>query len=201
MKLKRILISVVVLLVLAAAITAFVKTRGPVSGGGDESSDENIPTIVSVQVGTLTNVTLHRYISGYATIEAAPATATEASGGAALATSTPGIIAGINVAAGQRVKKGDVLMELDSSTATFDYAKAELRRQQKLFAQQNTSLKNVEAAAAQLASLEVVAPVSGTVVRLNVRPGQAVDTTTTLAEIIDLDRLAISIKVPLAQAS
>lgn len=200
MKLKRILISIVVLLVLAGAIAAFVKTRGQASGGGDESSDENIPSIISVQVGALTNVTLHRYIGGYGMIEAAPATAKEASAGAALAASTAGIVSGVNVTEGQRVKKGDVLMELDSSTATFDYAKAELQRQRKLFAQQNTSLKNVEDAAAQLASLEVVAPVSGTVVRVNVRPGQAVDTTTSLVEIINLDRLAIAIKVPLAQA-
>jgi membrane fusion protein (multidrug efflux system) len=91
-------------------------------------------------------------------------------------------------------------MELNSATATFEYAKAELGRQKKLFAQQNTSLKNEEDAAAQLASLEVVAPVSGTVTAVNVQPGQSVDSTTTVAEIIDLDRLALSMKVPSAQA-
>ena len=91
-------------------------------------------------------------------------------------------------------------MVLNSPTATFDYAKAELERQKKLFAQQNTSLKNVEEASAQLASLQVIAPLSGTVTSVNVRPGQAVDTTTTVAEVIDLERLALSIKIPAAQA-
>lgn len=202
MKPKHILIGGIMLLCAAAGIIPIIKVHGP-SGGGDdddESASGNVPTIVSVQVGALTNITLHRYVSGYGTIEAAPAAANQPAAGGTLAAPSAGIVAKVNVIAGQRVKKGDMLMELNSTTATFEYARAELGRQKKLFAQQNTSLKNVEDAAAQLASLEVIAPVSGTVTRVNVQPGQSVDTTTTVAEIIDLNRLALSMKIPSAKA-
>lgn len=200
MKLKHILIGGIMLLCAAAGIVAIFKVHEPSGGGDDESASDNVPTIISVQVGTLTNITLHRYISGYGTIVAAPALANQPAAGATLAASTAGTVAKINVVAGQHVQKGDVLMTLNSATATFDYAKAQLERQKKLFAQQNTSLKNVEDASAQFASLQVVAPLSGTVTSVNVRPGQAVDPTTTVAEVMDLDRLALSVKIPAAQA-
>ncbi|HEV2327767.1 MAG TPA: efflux RND transporter periplasmic adaptor subunit [Verrucomicrobiae bacterium] len=200
MRPKQILIGGIALICAAAGIFAFVKLRGTAGTGADESADENVPTIVSVQVGELTNITLHRYISGYGTIEAAPAVANHPAAGGALAAPSAGIVAKINVVAGQRVQEGDILMTLNSATATFEYAKAQLERQRKLFAQQNTSLKNVEDAVAQVASLEVVAPVSGTVTSVSVQPGQSVDSTTTVADVIDLDRLALSIKIPSAQS-
>jgi membrane fusion protein (multidrug efflux system) len=205
MKPKHILIGGIMLLCAVAGIFAILKVHGS-GGGGDDDDDSdhsastNAATVIDVQVGTLTNVTLHRYVSGYGTVEAAPAAANQPAAGGALAAPSAGIVAKVNVIAGQRVQKGNILMELNSATATFEYAKAELGRQKKLFAQQNTSLKNEEDAAAQLASLEVVAPVSGTVTAVNVQPGQSVDTTTTVAEIIDLDRLALGMKIPSAQS-
>jgi membrane fusion protein, multidrug efflux system len=204
MKPKHIIIGAIMLLCAVAGTFAILKVHGP-SGGGDDDDDDhpvvaNVPTIIGVQVGMLTNITLHNYISGYGTIEAAPAAGNQPAAGGALAAPTAGIVAKIYVVAGRRVQKGDVLMELNSAAATFDYAKAQLERQKKLFAQQNTSLKNVEDAAAQLASLQVIAPVSGTVTTVNVQPGQSVDTTTTVAEVIDLDRLALSVKIPSARA-
>ena len=42
---------------------------------------------------------------------------------------------------------------------------------------------------------------SGTVARVNVKPGQAVDMTTVVAEVIDLNRLAVSAEIPAAEAS
>jgi RND family efflux transporter MFP subunit len=89
---------------------------------------------------------------------------------------------------------------LDSGTTTCALAEQELARQKELFAQQNTSLKNLQAAEAQLALLRVTAPVSGTVARINVRPGQAVDLTTVVAEVMDLNRLAVSADIPAAEA-
>jgi membrane fusion protein (multidrug efflux system) len=205
MKPKYIIIGGIMLLCAAAGIIAIVKVHGTSGGSGDgddeaANQNENVPTIVSVQVGALTNVTLHRFVSGYGTVEAAPAVTDQPAAGGALAAPSAGIVAKINVVAGEQVQKGTVLMVLNSAAATFEYANAQLERQKKLFAQQNTSLKNVEDAAAQLASLEVVAPVSGTVTSVNVQPGQSVDATTTVAEVIDLDRLALSVKIPSAQA-
>jgi membrane fusion protein, multidrug efflux system len=200
MKLKQILIGIIVLICVGLGIFAFVKARSPASGGG-ESDDENTPTVIAVQVGALKRMTLHQYVSGYGMVEAAPATATEPAAGGPLAAPIAGTVAKINVIAGQQVQKGDVLVELNSESAAFDYAKAEVDRQEKLFTQQNTSLKNLEDARAQLASLEIIAPVSGTVTRLDVKPGQAVDAGATVAEVINLGRLAISAKIPAAQTS
>jgi multidrug efflux system membrane fusion protein len=47
----------------------------------------------------------------------------------------------------------------------------------------------------------VVAPVAGTVTRLGVAAGQSVDTGAAVAEVIDLNRLAVETKVPEAQAN
>lgn len=203
MKLKPIFIGLAVLLCVGLIVFAIVKIRQPASGGGDsddESSDENVQTIVSVQVGHLQRMTLHQNVTGYGMIEAAPATTDEAAGGGPLAAPTAGIVSAVKVVAGQRVKKGEVLVELNSSAATFDYAKTEVARQKELFAGHNTSLKNLEDAEAQLSSLEVVAPVAGTVTAMNVKPGQAVDSTTIVAEVIDMNRLAAAARIPASQA-
>lgn len=206
MKRIKIIIGGVMVLGIAAGIFAFFKMGGfSSSGSGDDDDDEsapaNVTNIVSVQVAALTNVTLHRYVDGYGTVGAAPAMANQPAGGGTLAAPTAGVVSKINVVAGQQVKKGDVLAELDSATASFEYAQAEVRRQKDLFSQQNTSLKNLQDAEAQVKSLEVVALVSGTVTSVNVQPGQAVDSTTIVAEVIDLKRLAVSVKVPAVQAA
>lgn len=201
MKRKKILIGGAILVCIALGIFAVAKFRG---GGektaDDESTDENVPTMVSVQTGELKRLTLRDYVNGYGTIEAAPATEGEPAAGGTLAASGAGVVAKVNVVAGQHVEKGDVLVELNSTVATFEYAKAEVERQKQLFEQQNASKKSLQDAQGQLASLEIVAPVSGTVTRLNAKVGQAVDAGTIIAEVIDLNRLAISAKISAASA-
>ncbi|MGH7990964.1 MAG: efflux RND transporter periplasmic adaptor subunit, partial [Limisphaerales bacterium] len=201
MKRKQIIIGGAIVVCLALGIFAFVKLRGGASAAGEaELADENVQTVIPVHVGALRRVTLHHYVTGYGTVEAEPATENEPAAGGTLAAPTAGVVATVNVVAGQQVKKGGVLVELNSATATFAYAKAEVERQKKLFAGQNTSLKNLEDAEAQLASLEVVAPVSGTVVGIAVKSGEAVDANAPVAEVIDLNRLAVMTKIPAAQA-
>jgi membrane fusion protein (multidrug efflux system) len=177
-------------------IYAFIKSRGPEAAPDEEKT----PSVVTVQLGALTNVTLHRYVEGYGTIEAAPATAEQPAAGATLAAPVAGVVAKVNVIAGQQVKKGDVLAELNSGAMTVDSAEQEVERQKQLYAQQNASLKNLQSAEAQLASLRVVAPLSGTVTRVNVKAGESVDVNTAVAEVIDLNRLAVSAAIPAAEA-
>jgi membrane fusion protein (multidrug efflux system) len=201
MKLKPLLVGVVVALAVGLGVYALVKLRSPAGYGSDGgSADDNVTNIVAVQVGTLTNMTLHGYVQAYGLIDAAPATTNQPAGGGTLAAPTAGVVSKVNVVAGQQVEKGDVLVELNSGSATYDYAREEVARQEKLFAMQNTSLKNVQDAKAQLASQQVVAPVSGTVTAINVKPGQAVDSTTIVASVIDLNHLAVSAKIPETQA-
>jgi membrane fusion protein (multidrug efflux system) len=189
---KSIIAGIVVIIVAGLGVVALIKSHGDASEAG---GDETTPTIVTVQTGALKLATLHRYIQGYGTVEPAPASAEQPAAGAQLAAPSAGVVTKVNVIEGQQVTKGDVLMELNSRAV-----EQEVERQKKLYAQQNTSLKNLQDAEAQLAMLRVTAPLSGTVVRVNVKPGQAVDLTTVVAELMDLNRLAVSAEIPAAEA-
>jgi multidrug efflux pump subunit AcrA (membrane-fusion protein) len=169
-----------------------------VMADADDSSaaDEKIVTEVAVQTGKITSATLHGYVQGYGTIEPAPATADLPAAGAQLAAPSAGVVTKVDVLEGQHVEKADVLVELNSQAA-----KAEVERLKKLYAQQNTSLKNLQEAEAQLDMLRVTAPLSGTVARVGVKPGQAVDLTTVVVEVMDLNRLAVSAEIPSAEAN
>jgi len=203
MKPKHIFIAVVVVCA-GVALYALSKLHGAASGGDDDDDQRpagaSTESIIPVQVGALKRVTLHQYVTGYGSVGAAPATTTQPAAGGPLSAPTAGTVAKVNVIAGQQVNKGDVLVELNSASVTIDYARGEVDRQEELFGEQNTSLKNVQDAKVQLASLQVVAPVSGTVTSINVQPGQSVDTTTAIAEVIDLSRLAVTAKIPESQA-
>jgi cobalt-zinc-cadmium efflux system membrane fusion protein len=201
MKRNQVIIGVLLLVCFGLGIFALVKSRAPSSSDSDdEAPAENVIPVVTVQTGALKRMTLHNYVSGFGKIDAAPATSDSPAAGAQLAASVPGVIAKVNAALGQRVEKGDVLVELNSAAMTFDYAQTELARQKKLLAQQNASQKNVQNAEAQLSSLEIIAPISGTITRLNANVGQAVDVSTSLVEIVNLKRLAVSAKIPAADA-
>jgi len=199
MKRKQIVIGAIAVLCVGLGVYAFIKSPKAAHDSDEETVQENVPPLVTVQVGTLKSMTLHRYVTGYGTVEPAPATADQPAAGAQLAAPTAGVVARVNVIEGQHVEQGDVLIELNSGTATTDYAKQEVERQKKLYAQQNTSLKNLQDAEAQLASLRVTAPLSGTVTRLNVKPGAAVDVNTVVAEVMDLSRLAVSAGIPASE--
>jgi RND family efflux transporter MFP subunit len=123
---------------------------------------------------------------------------------------------------GQRVEKGQLLFQLDPRAADVaaekarvaaDYARTTLERQRKLIDVEGTSRRqllaseqalaaaesDLRAAETRQALLRVEAPLSGTVARIAVKPGDGVDLTTTLAEIVDLDRLVVSAGVPSAE--
>jgi len=198
MKPKQVVIGIIVALCAGLGIYALFKSHGAAYASDDEA--ETTTNVVSVQVGALQRMTLRDYVTGYGTVGPAPATASEPAAGAQLAAPSAGVVAEVNVVEGQRVEKGDVLMTLNSGTATARYTEQELERQKTLYARQNTSLKNLQDAEAQLASLQVIAPLSGTVTRLNVKPGAAVDLSTVVAEVMDLNRLAVSTGIPASEA-
>ena len=197
MKRKQIVIGSVVVLCFALGIYALIKSSHAASDSDDEGgAPENVPSVVSVQTGTLQRMTLHRYVTGYGMVEAAPATTDQPAAGAELAAPSAGIVVAVNVIAGQHVEKGDVLVDLSSVAV-----KQEVARQKKLYAQHNTSLKALQDAQAQLTLQQVIAPVAGTVTRLDVMPGEVVDVNTVVAEVVDLNRLAVSAQIPAADAT
>ncbi len=190
-----------------AALFAFFKFRGGSAPGGD-SADEAVPTVVSVQTAQLKRATLHDYLDGFGTVMPAPAGEGQPAASARVAAPVSGTLAASHVAEGQRVKRGDLLFELDARSAAVavDAAKLAANRQETLYSQNNTSLRSLEEARSQLATAEaqlsllrIAAPISGTVTRVGVRPGEAVDLPTVLAEIADLDHLVVASDIPSPQ--
>lgn len=197
MRPKSIIFALIVILGAGLAVYFIVKSRSGASAADDGG---NTATVISVKTGTLQRVTLHHYVTGYGTVMPAPTTAGAPAAAAPLAAPSAGVVAAVNVVEGQHVNRGDVLMSFNSGTMTVENAAQQLERQKQLYAQQNTSLKNLQDAEAQLALLEVAAPLSGTVVHVNVRPGQAVDLTTVVAEVMDLNRLVVETGIPESEA-
>jgi multidrug efflux pump subunit AcrA (membrane-fusion protein) len=202
MKLKPLAIGGLMVLCAGLAIFALTKWhREP--GGGDEGEapQQDVAPLITVQTGSLKRMMLHRYVDGYGTIEPATATADQPAAGGMLAAPTAGVVARVAVIEGQPVKEGDVLVELNSATTSYSNAKAQVERQKKLLVDQNTSLKNLQDAESQLASLQIVSPVSGTVTRISAKVGAAVDANAAVAEVIDLNRLAVNAQIPAANAN
>ena len=203
---KKIFIGTAVI-ICGAAVVAVLKLR---KGGGDDSADEAVPTVVSVQTAQLKRATLRGYVNGFGTVTPAPAAADLPAAGARIAAPAAGMLAASHVAEGQQVRKGDLLFELDSRAAmvAVEAARTTAARQKQLYDQQNTSLHSFQdaqsqlaAAEAQLALLRITAPLSGTITRVGVRPGEAVDSTTVLAEIADLNRLVLAADIPASQVT
>ncbi len=194
----RILIGVILAgLGVILALYAFLGTHQNAQSAREPSAK----AVIRVQVGVLERKTLHRYVTGYGVVEPAPATPRGPAAEAAVAAPINGVVTRVLVAAGERVHRGELLVELNSDAMTERYAAAEARRQRRLYAQHNTSLKALQQAEATLALLRIRAHLTGTVVRVKIRPGAAVNTNTVLAEIIDLRRLVVRTEIPAAEAS
>ena len=195
--------------VAACVVLLFALLRVAHHGGDTDDAEEAVPSIVTVETGKLARATLHAYVEGFGTVTPAPAEEGRPAASARLAAPVAGVLAEVKVGEGQRVEKGEVLFQLESRAAdvAVDFAKKTVDRQQALLRMNNTSQKAVEDAEQQLATaqaqqalLRIKAPLSGTVTHVNVRPGEAVDLTTPLADIVDLSRLVISANIPAAEA-
>jgi membrane fusion protein (multidrug efflux system) len=164
--------------------------------------DEKPEAVAAVHVAKISRATLKSYVVGYGNIEAAPTAQTR------LATSVPGVVSAIRCVEGQKVEKDALLFELDSRAATIavSFAERNFERQKKLAQAESTSQKVLQeseqqlaAARAQLALLQIRAPFSGTIAKINVKTGEAADLTTPLAELIDLEHLVIAGGLPSAE--
>ncbi len=203
---RKQVITAFVVLVLGVALYLFLRHTHRAAG----ASEEETPTVVSVQVGHLTRATLHGFVSGYGTVQPAPAAGDEPAATARLASPVAGVVSRVLVTEGAKVARGAPVADLDARAAEIavKYAQASADRQHALYAQNNTSLKSLQDAEAQLATaraqlalLHITAPLSGTVTRVNVRPGESVDLATVVAEITDLDRLVVAVEIPSSEAA
>ncbi|MBI3798755.1 MAG: efflux RND transporter periplasmic adaptor subunit [Deltaproteobacteria bacterium] len=181
--------------------------------------EEQVVTEVPVRVGQITRATLRAYVAAYGMVEPEPANHGKPPASARVATPVAGVIAEASCEEGQYVRKGTTLFRLDSRTAdaqvekakvALEFAQKNFQRKQALMQTENISGKLFEeaqqqlnAARKELASaqtqrslLQIQAPLSGTVVKINARPGEAVDLNAALVELIDLDRLVVNAAVP-----
>ena len=90
---------------LALGVFALLGSPG-VSSAAAERSDAPKSPRITVQVGELRRMTLHRYVSGYGVVEPAPATPQQPAAAAAIAAPVSGVVTEVAVAAGERVKRG-----------------------------------------------------------------------------------------------
>ena len=207
------------LIVIAAVVVAAILILKPKAAGESEAVEADM----AVHVGQVVRATLHRSVTAYGAVEPEPAAAGRVPADAEVASPVAGVVAHIDCVEGQRVAKGDVLFRLDSRVAdvAFEkakkasaFAEANFDRQKKLLPVEGTSKKTyleAEQALAQarselasaetdLALLRVQAPLSGTVVKINSEPGEAVELATVMAKIIDLGRLVAAVNVPSREA-
>lgn len=174
---------------------------------GNDATEGEPATDVAVHVAKIERATLRAYVTAYGVVEPEPAGERPAAA-ANVAPSVPGVVWETKAVEGQRVAKGEVLFQLDSRAADVaaDFADKTVEREKQLMKIQGTSaqaLQNAEqqldAARVQQALLRVQSPLAGTVTRVNVKPGEAVDLTTVMAVVVDLDRLVVRANVPSAE--
>jgi membrane fusion protein, multidrug efflux system len=173
----------------------------------DEGTEAEPATDVAVHVGKVTRTTLRAYVTAYGVVEPEPAGEKPAAS-ASVAPSVSGVVVAVNCVEGQHVAKGEVLFRLDSRAAdvAVDFAEKTVDREERLMQIEGTSAKalqnaqqELDAARVQQSLLRVQSPLTGTVMRVGVKPGEAVDLTTVMAELVDLDRLVVSGNVPSAE--
>ena len=193
----------------------------------DESQEEPQSTMameVSVHVGKISRSTLCGHVLAYGRV--APAVGSSEGPPAHVPVTAPvaGIVSDVICVEGQTVNKGDLLFRLDSRIAEVAVKKAQqsvefeeqnLSRQKELLDVNGTSEKLLQEAQhdfesardelakanTELSLLQVTAPISGTVVRVLARPGESVDVSYKLAELLDSGRLIMEFRVPSTEAS
>ena len=216
---RRFRVSYVVVALVALAVVAaivWIVRRPSAAAESDETKAQ--PTEVAVKLGKIRRATLHAYVTGFGVVEPEPATAGAPPASAKIGSPVAGLVAESRAVDGQRVMKGAVLFQLDSRVADVqvekarqaaDFAERAFERQKRLLDVDATSQKiyqeaeaqaraardEVANAQAQRALLTIHAPITGTVTRVLAKPGDAIDGSTVLAEMVDLERLVISAKI------
>jgi len=210
------------LIILAAAALAIVMLLRLFRSHAAEEGP--VATDVAVHVSKVISTTLHRYVTAYGRVEPEPASDGKPPASAFIGSPISGILVQINCTEGRLVTQGDILFRLDSRVAEvalltaqkkLEFAEQTYARQKKLLEIEGTSLKSFQeaenqlntarselsAAQTQIFLLQIEAPLTGTLVKLNAELGQSVESNSTLAEIIDLARLVVAADVPSREAS
>jgi membrane fusion protein, multidrug efflux system len=184
---------------------------------------ESYPTEVAVHTGSIILATLHRYVSAYGLIEPEPPLKQIPSASSKISAPVMGILAKVYCQEGQVVQKGAILFELDTRAAdalvdkarvSVAFAQKNFARKQQLKATDNistklyddaeqmlqTAQKDLANAQTQRALLRITAPLSGTIAAIHFKAGEAINSNTVLADLIDLERLDMAFRIPSQEA-
>ena len=215
------LLGLIILLAVASGVYYLFQGRQ------DEPSEDPASTIateVSVHVGKISRSTLYGRISVYGRVEPAVGSSDSPPANIPITAPAAGIVSEVICIEGRTVNKGDLLFRFDSRMAEVAVKKAQdvlvfeeqnLKRQKELLEAKGTSEKLLQEAQrrfelardeltkakTELSLLQVTAPISGTVTRVLARPGESVDVSSTLAELIDTKRLILEFQVPTTEVS
>jgi len=140
-----------------------------------EDAATTTETEVAVHVGKISRTTLRQGVTAYGTVEPEPGVIGKAPASAQIKSPVAGIVGEVYCVEGQQVEKGQTLFTLSNSRRPDGSLEPTL--------------------------LKITAPLSGTVVYVNVRPGEVTDpeTLTPLVEIVDLKRLIVTANIPSSQ--
>jgi membrane fusion protein (multidrug efflux system) len=204
---KRLLIFLTVLLGVAFSATGCKDKEGLATTENHSNQDPVIPvSIIEVQPGPMRDVIL---LPG----------ATEAWQDVQVAADTAGRIEWIGPREGERVNKGDLLVKIDVSAlkAALNHAEAQFKladdlyqRRQRLFERKIIAKEELDQSETQrtLAATDYEqikvryeqgfpqSPISGIINHLYVDAGEFIDTGKPLADIVNIDRIKINVRVP-----
>jgi membrane fusion protein (multidrug efflux system) len=220
MRLMPPIIKLTILCVVAGLIWHFSHLPSKTMSAHDlEELAEQTEPEVAVHVGKISTMTLHRYLTVFGTVEPAPARDGKPAAMARISSATRGIVAEVDCTEGQQVEKNQPLFALDTrqADAAIDSARQTLSANQKYLDELRGEPKEagvpqwrilrseLDVAVAQLqlnsvavqrSLLTVVAPSSGTVMKVQIAPGESTDPAVPAVEIVDLNRLVIAVDVP-----
>jgi len=189
-----------------------------------ETDESEIETVVPVEVGQIEQKTLHGYVQAYGTVVPDPGTGDRSPASVTVTSPLSSQITEVCCRIGQQVSQGQRLFQLynrdailaeDAVRQSAEVAQKNLTRQEKLKVMESTSEKLLLEAQQQwtlaqsqwkqtqaaLDLYQVTASQAGTIVALQVTPGQAVAPGEVLATFVDLDRLVIEAGIPSSQVS
>ncbi|MFA5985353.1 MAG: efflux RND transporter periplasmic adaptor subunit [Methylococcaceae bacterium] len=188
------------------------------------SADEpEFVTDVAVQIGQVTRKTLRRYVMSFGRVEPQAAINGQPPASSKIAAPLMGILNQVYCEEGQRVVKGARLFELDTRSAdaliekakvAVEFAQKNFARKQALNAADNiarklyddadqllqAARKDLSNAQIQRELLVIKAPLTGTVAAIHFKPGEAIGVNAVLADLINLDRLDLALKVSSQEA-
>lgn len=178
---------------------------------------------VAVLTGKIVRAGLQRYVMAYGMVEPEPGMGGKPAASYRVAAPAAGILAKIYCLEGEKVEKDQVLFDLDVRAADDPIGKAELAVEdarknlagkpalpdnENILRKQNNDAEqtlktvghNLNTPETQRDFLRIKAPLPATVVSIHFQAGQAVGPNTVLADLMDLDRLEVAMKIPSREA-